>query len=245
MVIKEIGDIVAIFDSKGRKFNGRDDLKIGRAIDVDKLFTVVAETKKTRTKQANTRALQLSKHRPESISLKSVDLEAINHSQSNAAYAVTTAIVSNINEQDKVASSYYLGVGSGRICDQKNSKFSYEEFIEWIDHINILFAANQQTKSAFLNSYSQAVEYLPTEDPTLCILDLTDISGLIEVGYNGFRQNIDNTFIYKRYNRGISFFNLYYHPDDDTINKLENFISFEFNEKKRFMLYVILIWNFY
>ena len=232
MVIKEIGDIVAIFDSKGRKFNGRDDLKIGRAIDVDKLFTVVAETKKTRTKQANTRALQLSKHRPESISLKSVDLEAINHSQSNAAYAVTTAIVSNINEQDKVASSYYLGVGSGRICDQKNSKFSYEEFIEWIDHINILFAANQQTKSAFLNSYSQAVEYLPTEDPTLCILDLTDISGLIEVGYNGFRQNIDNTFIYKRYNRGISFFNLYYHPDDDTINKLENFISFEFNEKK-------------
>jgi hypothetical protein len=185
MVIKEIGDIVAIFDSKGRKFNGRDDLKIGRAIDVDKLFTVVAETKKTRTKQANTRALQLSKHRPESISLKSVDLEAINHSQSNAAYAVTTAIVSNINEQDKVASSYYLGVGSGRICDQKNSKFSYEEFIEWIDHINILFAANQQTKSAFLNSYSQAVEYLPTEDPTLCILDLTDISGLIEVGYNG------------------------------------------------------------
>ncbi|MDC4787057.1 DEAD/DEAH box helicase [Acinetobacter baumannii] len=232
MIIKEIGDIIAIFDSRGRKFNGRDDLKIGRSIDVDKLFSVVAETKKTRTKQANTRALQLSQNRPESISLKSTNLEAVNHSQSNSAYAVTTAIVSNIDDNNDVTSTYYLGVGSGRICDQTNKKLPYDKFIEWIENINILFAANQQTKSAFLNSYSQAIKYIPEDEPTFCILDLTNFIGVIEVGYNGRKNKIDNDFIYKRYTKGISFFNLYYQIDDDMINECKNYISFLFNEKK-------------
>ncbi|HFF4835841.1 TPA: helicase-related protein, partial [Acinetobacter baumannii] len=123
MIIREIGDIISIFDSKGRKFNNRDDLKIGRVIDLDKLFSVVAKTEQTRTKQANTRALQFSESRPESISLKGPDLEATNHSQTNSMYAVTTAVVSNINENDKIDSSFYLGVGSGRICDQKKNNF--------------------------------------------------------------------------------------------------------------------------
>jgi superfamily II DNA or RNA helicase len=232
MIIKEIGDIISIFDSKGRKFNNRDDLKIGRVIDLDKLFSVVAETEQTRTKQANTRALQLSQNRPESILLKSADLEAINHSQANSAYAITTAVVSNINESDKVTSSYYLGVGSGRICDQKKTKFTYDRFIEWLDQINIAFEKNKPTKSRFLNSYSQAIEYIPEEDPILCILDLTDIFGVIEVGYKGYKYKIDNDFIYKRYSNGISFFNLYYQMGDNTIKELKNYISFEFNEKK-------------
>ncbi|EOQ69757.1 DEAD/DEAH box helicase [Acinetobacter pittii] len=237
MIIKEIGDIISIFDSRGRKFNHRDDLKIGRTIDLEKLFSVIAETEKTRTKQANTRALQLSQNRPEGILLKSSDLEAINHSQANSAYAVTTAVVSNINESDKVTSSYYLGVGSGRICDQKKSKFTYERFIEWLDQINIAFMKNQPTKSRFLNSFAQAIDEAPEEEPISCILDFSEIIGTIEVHYNNCIQQIDNTFIYKKYTKGISFFNFYFISNDKynvylPTNNLNGLITFTFDEKK-------------
>ncbi len=210
MIIREIGDIISIFDSKGRKFNNRDDLKIGRVIDLDKLFSVVAKTEQTRTKQANTRALQFSESRPESISLKGPDLEATNHSQTNSMYAVTTAVVSNINENDKIDSSFYLGVGSGRICDQKKNNFTYKDFIEWLEQINIAFDKNGLVKSRFLNSFAQTIDEAPEEEPIACILDFSDILGILEITYNGFKQQIDNTFIYKKYSKGISFFNFYY-----------------------------------
>lgn len=237
MIIKEIGDIISIFDSKGRKFNNRDDLKISRVIDLDKLFSVVAETEQTRTKQANTRALQLSQNRPESILLKSADLEAINHSQANSAYAITTAVVSNINESDKVTSSYYLGVGSGRICDQKKSKFTYDRFIEWLDQINAAFMKNKPIKSRFLNSFAQAIDEAPEEEPIACILDFSEIMSTIEISYNGFRYQIDNNFIYKKYSRGISFFNFYYlfvnkYPIFLPPYNLKSLIIFSFDTKK-------------
>lgn len=210
MIVKELGDIVAIFDSRGRRFNGRDDLKIGRSIDLDKIYTVVATTNKTKTKQANSRALQTSLHRPEGIAFKSADLEAINHPQANSGYAVTTAVVSNLNEDDKIVSSYYLGVTSGRICDQKNLRFSYEKFVVWLDGINEIFETNKETKSKFLNSFAQAIDLSPSEDPVACILDFTNIIYPIEVEYNGCRKSIDNNFIYKKYSHGINFFSSYY-----------------------------------
>lgn len=237
MIIREIGDIISIFDSKGRKFNNRDDLKIGRVIDLDKLFSVVAKTEQTRTKQANTRALQFSESRPESISLKGPDLEATNHSQTNSMYAVTTAVVSNINENDKIDSSFYLGVGSGRICDQKKNNFTYKDFIEWLEQINIAFDKNGLVKSRFLNSFAQTIDEAPEEEPIACILDFSDILGILEITYNGFKQQIDNTFIYKKYSKGISFFNFYYLTTNKytvylpTYN-LKSLITFSFDDKK-------------
>lgn len=232
LIIKELDDILAIFDSRGRKFNGRDELKIGRAINVDQLFTVVSSTKKTITKQANTRALQYSLSRAEGIALKAENLELINHDQSNSAYAITTTVVSNIDDNDKVVSSYYLGVASGRISDQKKSKFTYEEFMQWLEDINKYLHSNKKPASNFLNSFAQAIDYIPKDDPVACIFDFTDISFYdLEVEFNGFRQSIDNNFIYKKYNKGIYFFKLFYLKNDSLIDQLKNYIIFSFNEK--------------
>lgn len=232
LIIKELDDIVAIFDSCGRKFNGRDELRIGRAINVDKLFTVVSSTKKTITKQANTRALQHSLSRAEGIALKAENLELINHEQSNSGYAITTTVVSNVDDNDKIISSYYLGVASGRISDQKNSKFTYAEFMEWLEGINKHLQSKKKPASNFLNSFAQSVDYIPTDDPVACILDFTDTKfDDLEIEFDGFKQSIDNNFIYKKYNNGIYFFKLFYKKDDDLIEELKNFIKFSFNEK--------------
>lgn len=232
MILKEIGNIIAIFDSRSRKFSNRDDLKIGRSIDVDTLFSVISEKEITKTKQANTKAIQLSRYRPEGISFKGSNLEAINHSQSNSSYAVTTAIVSNIDDNDKTTSSYYLGVGSGRICDQKSHKpFTYNEFIGWVNNINDLFQSGNRTKSAFLSSFSQSIEFIPTENPIACIIDFFDFSGSLAIEFNGYKKHIPNEFIFKKYNNGIKFFDLYYPLEDSRVNDSKNLICFRFNKK--------------
>jgi hypothetical protein len=252
LVIKELEEIVAIFDSRGRKFSGRDDLKVGRAINVDKLFTVLSSTERTITKQANTRALQYSSSRAEGISLKGENLELINHDQSNSSYAITTTVVSNIDDNDKIISSYYLGVASGRICDQKQSKFSYQKFIEWLDNINSQLNSSEKTKSNFLNSFAQAIDYIPVEEPVACIMDFTDTDfSNLEISFNGCREVINNNFIYKKYDNGIYFFKLFYKLSSrmelfykkytngiydfklfcNLIEVSEKFIKFSFNNK--------------
>lgn len=233
LIIKELDDIVAIFDSSGRKFNDRAELKIGRAINVDQLFSVVSSTNKTITKQANSRALQDSSSRAEGIALKAENLELINHEQANSAYAITTTVVTNIDDNDnsKIVSSYYLGVASGRISDQKNSNFTYAEFMEWLEEINRHLQSKKKPASNFLNSFAQVVDYIPADDPVACVLDFTDTKFYnLEVEFDGFKKSIDNNFIYKRYNKGIFFFKLFYQKNDNSIFDLKNFIKFSFDD---------------
>ena len=49
--------------------------------------------------------------------------------------------------------------------------------------------------------------------------------------HHGYKQIIDNNFIYKKYNNGIYFFKLFYELNDILINDFKNFIKFSFNEK--------------
>ncbi len=208
MVVKDFDDIVAVFDSQGRRFNGRDDLKIGRAIELEKLYKVVARTDKTKTKQANTRALHRSDHRAESVAFKGENLEQINHPQSNSGYAITTAIVSNLGENNTTVSSYYLGVASGRICDQKQTRFDYQKFCSWIEDIKNSLDSDRKTTSIFLNSFASEIDDPPTNDPVACIVDFTIVSGNIEILFNGHKKQLENTFIFKKYKNGLSFFDV-------------------------------------
>ena len=202
MIIKELDDIVAIYDSRGRKFNGRDDLKIGRVINVDQLFSVVSVADSIVTKQANTKALQYSPSKADGILLKGINLENTNHAQSNSSYAVTTAVVSGLGNDEKVKCSYYLGVASGRICDQKHPPFTYNKFIDWLNDINIALSSNQKTTSNFLNSFAQVIDDYPKDEPIACELDFfnTDFVGLA-IHYNGNVYPIDNNFIFRRYHK--------------------------------------------
>lgn len=202
MIIKELNEIVAIYDSRGRKFNGRDDLKIGRVISVDQLFSVVSVADAIITKQANTKALQYSPLKADGILLKGINLENTNHAQSNSSYAVTTAVVSGLGNDEKVKCSYYLGVASGRICDQKHPPFTYNKFIDWLNEINIALSSNQKNTSSFLNSFAQVIDDYPKDEPIACELDFfnTDFVGL-EMHYNGHVYPIDNNFIFRKYHK--------------------------------------------
>lgn len=57
VIVKDLGNLVAIFDSSGRRFNQRTDLNLGRAVNSDILYKVFAQTEKSKTTQATSRAL--------------------------------------------------------------------------------------------------------------------------------------------------------------------------------------------
>lgn len=209
MVLKELGhEYIAIFDSQGRKFSDNKELQIGRAVDMETLFKVISEANKTtQTKQANTRALQKSDYRPESISYLG-NLENINHPATNSNYAITTGIFNSIDElSNKIENSFYLGVGSGRISDQKNRKLSYQEFMDWLDRICEKFQTDNVLDSNFVSSFSKLADSTPDEDPSACILDFTNFENL-SLHYNGIKYNIDSDYIFKDYKQGLSFIDI-------------------------------------
>lgn len=205
MVVKELGsDYVAIFDSQGRTFSDSNDLGVGKAVNMDTLLKVISHPDKTTlTKQANTRALQTSNHRPEGISYIG-DLEAINHPATNSTYAITTGKFNSINNSNKkIVDSYYLGVESGRISDQKKRRFSYQEFTDWLDDIYSRFQNNYTLQSNFVGSFAKHSDSVPEEDPSACILDFTDIENL-SFNYENLTYHIDSDYIYRIYDQGFS-----------------------------------------
>lgn len=206
MVVKELGqEYIAVFDSQNRKFSDNKELEIGSAVDMDTLFKVISHPDKTTlAKQANTRALQTSNYRPEGISYIG-NLETINHPATNSTYAITTGKFNNVNNlNQKIDDSYYLGVGSGRISDQKNRKFNYQEFIDWLDDIYDRFQSSYALQSDFVSSFAKPADSIPLEEPSACILDFSNL-GKISFKYNNFTYLIDNDYIFTEYNSGFSF----------------------------------------
>ncbi|MFK3988837.1 DEAD/DEAH box helicase [Psychrobacter sp. NPDC064578] len=209
MVVRELGhEYVAIFDSQGRKFSDNENLGIGRAIDMDTLFKVISEANKTiQTKQANTRALQKSDHRPEGISYIG-NLEAVNHPATNSNYAIRTGIFNSIDTvKNKIDNSFYLGVGSGRVSDQKKRRFSYHEFIDWLDAIHNRFQTSNTLQSDFVRSFAKLADSAPEEEPSACMLDFTNFDDLA-FSYDDVKYEINNDYIYKEYNQGFSLINI-------------------------------------
>lgn len=209
MVIKELGnEYVAIFDSQGRKFSDDKELRIGRAVDMDTLFKAISEANETtQTKQANTRALQKSDYRPESISYLG-NLENINHPATNSNYAITTGVFNSIDKSSKkTKNSFYLGVASGRISDQKNCKLGYQDFIDWLDRIYEKFQTGNVLESNFVSSFSKPADSIPEEDPSACILDFNNFESL-SFNYNGLNYKVDSDYIYKEYHQGLYFIDI-------------------------------------
>ncbi len=206
VIVKDLGTLVAIFDSSGRRFNNRIDLNLGRAVNSDILYKVFAQTEKSKTTQATSRALLGSSLKAEGIAYIGENLESTNHPQSNSSYAVTTAKGSNLNIDEKITSSYYLGIGSGRISDQKFRNFDYDSFCGWINDIKYIFDSNNKLKSNFLSSFSQPIDVIPDEEPVSCVIDFSSILGVLELECSNCRVIVQNTFLFKMYNRGVSFF---------------------------------------
>jgi superfamily II DNA or RNA helicase len=201
---KEVGDYVAVFDSRSRDFSFESDLRLGAAVDVDKLLNLANRSDKTRTKAAHTRAINTADRRPEGMSIKGDNLERTITSQSNSSYALTTLKVDNINRQEKKESSYYLGIGSGRVSDQKRRNFSLEELCAWIEDINTALGATGGVKSQLINSYAKPLNEQPQVDPVSVLVDLSDQQSSMYIHIDGNISEIDNNFFLLPYDDGLN-----------------------------------------
>ena len=171
-IAKEFEGHVAIFDSKGRRFLKEENLKLGRSISISNLLSLAGETQKVRTKEMSAFSIGSNNKRPDSFSMKSSELERNAISQSNSAYAISTTKISNINEEEMVESSYYLGSLSGRVSDQKKSGLALLEFSEWLDGIYERLCEGNVTSSSLLKSYAIPVDEAPKSNASIVIFDL-------------------------------------------------------------------------
>lgn len=174
IIIKELSNSIAIFDSSGGKYANRIDLNLVNPININRLTALAAVTKAREIKEAHSRAIGTAKNRPEAISLKGKNLENINSTQRNAMYTLTTLKVVNKDEQGKSDSSFYLGVRSGRVSDQMERNFSIEELSEWIEKIDLGTAKEATNNGRLIKSFSQPINEKPNSNIVSIILDLSD-----------------------------------------------------------------------
>lgn len=208
VIIREVDNIIAIYDSRGKKYNNRSDLGIKNPVSADKLFKLISLSSKSKTTQASTRAIQVNSQQAESILYVAERLESTTPTQANGGYAVSTTIGSNLHDDLSVMSSFYLGIGSGRVSDQKERQFTFERFCIWVDEIKLYLESAIKTSSSFLNSFAQIIDGIPPEKPVACIIDFSSLIGDLRVYQGDDYKNIESEFLFKKYKEGISFFDL-------------------------------------
>jgi superfamily II DNA or RNA helicase len=203
-ILKELQHYVAIFDSRSRNFSHAAPLKLGSAVDVNALLALAARSNSTRTKETNAAAISTTSRRPEHTSMRGHDLETVGYTQGNAAYALTTAKVDNIDAIGERHSSYYLGVTSGRVSDQMNRNFSLTEFYEWIVDIDEVLQEPLDGRSTLLGSYAKPISRTPDHAPLSVIVDLSGYPNPITLEWAGRTTSVDNDFIYAHYADGFA-----------------------------------------
>lgn len=203
---KDIGSYVAIYDSRSRNFTSEPDLGLGVAVKVDNLLKLACRSERARTKEAHTSAISTAEKRPESVSIRGHDLDRMATPQSNSAYALTTLKVDNLGRDDKKISSYYLGVGSGRVSDQKKRNFLLEELSAWIDDVGEVLNSGTLNTSGLVNSYAKPITEIPDVDPVSIVIDLSSFDSDIIVNVNNKNEVLENNFMYINYENGISLF---------------------------------------
>lgn len=202
-LVKEFDDLVAIFDSRSQKYSYRKELGLGAAINVDELLKMASREERTRTKEAHAIAITSAQTKPSGMSMKSEDLEKIITNQTHSTYAFTTLKVDNLGRDDKRKSSYYLGMGSGRISDQKVRNFSLQELMDWINDAHEVMSSTSALKSSFLSSFSKPVYEIPENDPLSILFDFSHFETDLEIHKDENQYSIEPGFKYSEYDGGI------------------------------------------
>lgn len=226
ILAKEAGDLLVVYDSRGINYAFEPDLGLGSTISLDQILALAARTKKLKTKSTTSFAIGDTKHRPEGISWRGKNLEEINSSQANASYAISTLLVDNLTPEGTSESSYYLGVGSGRVSDQKKKNMTLAQLSHWIDDIHKVIESADKNTSPLLNSFAKPVNDTPSGAPAALLLDFSTFEVPLEFT-NGIRNfKFDNDIHYLQYNPANNFFPL---GSDD--NHTEAFLSYDLKTK--------------
>jgi superfamily II DNA or RNA helicase len=204
-ILKDFDDFIAVFDSRGRDFSEETDYKLSTAIDVNALLTLAAREETTRTKETHVSAISTNARRPERTSMSGSNLEYVGYNQGNSAYAITTVKVDNVDAVGERKSSYYLGVGSGRVSDQMRRNFSLAELDIWMQDVAEVIQKPPASRSALLRSYAKPIKSRPTTAPVSAVLDLSDFPHPIRLSHDDKEVKIENNFIYSKYDDGFIF----------------------------------------
>ena len=196
-------NILAIYDSRGRKFSGDKDLKLGSALSQDKLFNVMSLGESASTKEASGKSINSARKRPESIAIKGRDLEKIVDMQANASYRLSTMRCDTYDQSQNKQGSYYIGVDSGRISDQKESSFSLKELNDWLSDIERVISENIDLNNALLHSYAKPIMFNSSFEVQSLIFDFSDFHSPLSIMINGYEYSIDNSFLYFEYQDGV------------------------------------------
>ena len=191
--------IVAIFDSRGRRFNKDEELKLGSAVPQDKLFKILSLGESATTKETSSKSVSTTRKRPESISVKGKNLDQMADQQANASYRLSTAKLDTFDQFSTKSGSYYVGVDSGRISDQKESSFNLNELNDWLDKMDSVLSSNASINNSLIDSFAKPIAVNTNLRVESIIFDFSEISSPIYISIDGSQHTLENDFLYKSY----------------------------------------------
>ncbi|OPA93708.1 hypothetical protein BFW86_06430 [Pseudomonas fluorescens] len=206
IILREAGDLLVVYDSRGINYAFESELGLGSTISLDQILALAARTKSLKTKSTTSFAIGDAKHRPEGISWRGKNLEAVNSSQANASYAISTLLVDNLTPEGTSETSYYLGVGSGRVSDQKKRNMNLAQLSHWIDDIHKVIESADRNTSPLLNSFAKPVNESPSGSPTVLLLDLSTFETPLDFTDGHHRYTFNNDIYYVQYNQDDNVF---------------------------------------
>ncbi len=202
-LLKQLSNnVVAIYDSRGRRFNGDKDLKLGSALSQDKLLSVMSLGTSASTKETSSKSISSARKRPENIAVKGQALEQMANMQANASYRLATIRCDTYDQYNAKQGSYYVGMDSGRISDQKESSFSLTDLSDWLDGIDVVISANINVQNALIHSYAKPISIENNFEIQSLIFDFTEYESPILIRVDQQEHKIDNSFLYLSYRNG-------------------------------------------
>lgn len=195
LLFAKVGDLLAVFDSRSSNFANDSELGTMSAVKVDKLLNLASREDRAKTKEASARSIGTASLRAERIAMTGSHLELVGGSQRNSAYALSTVKVDNVDLLDQRQSSYYLGIGSGRVSDQKNRNFSLAELQEWLVDIGEALNGRVAVKSELLASFAMPINQIPEVPLVSVLLDLTGRDTEINLRVGDEDIALDNGFL--------------------------------------------------
>lgn len=197
-LVKRLADhVLAIFDSRGRTFSWDEELQTKGPLEQDRLLRVMTMGSSVRPKEASTRSISSARRRPEAIMMRGSNLDEIGGQQANAAYRMATVKCDTLNANGIKTGSYYVGVDSGRISDQMQSKFNLADLNDWFTTIEQRLASDEQPTSRMLDSFAKPVSANADLLLESLVFDFSSYDSPINFTLNGQQIVLDNDFLYR------------------------------------------------
>jgi len=175
---------------------------LGAAVTQDQLLNVMSLGVSAKTKEASSKSVSTARRRPESVAVKGNDLEQMADLQGNAAYRLSTMRCDTYNQLEQKSGSYYVGVDSGRISDQKESSFSLGELNDWLEGMEAMISSNQAITSALLHSFAKPIPVNVDLNIESLIFDFSEFDCPINLLAGDEQFTLENGFIYREYDNG-------------------------------------------